>query len=389
MSSVARAASWDCPGAARITLCGTTADTGVDVRGGGGAMSGREVCSRRRPHRRAALLLGGLLMAGLVPGARPVAAQPAPSEELPALGIGIEGWPYPAPVHFFQVFAGGQPCRMAYMDVGPRGPANGRTAVLMHGKNFSSDYWSNVIDDLARRGYRVVVPDQIGFNKSSKPDTDYAFDELSANTLALLDTLGVTGPVDLVGHSTGGMLAIRFALLHPERVRKLVLEDPIGLEDYRLAIPPQTTETLAAAERRQTAESYRAFIARYFVAYPADKQAPFVEQRMRIARSGEFDRWARAAAETYQMIYRQPVRYEMEHLAMPVLIAVGAKDRTVVMKGYGDPARTAGMGDFPALARQACAEIRDCRTAIIAEAGHIPHLEQADSFLAALDGFLM
>ena len=305
------------------------------------------------------------------------------------LGIGIEGWPYPYTVHMFDLTVDGQPCRMAYMDVAPTGPANGRTAVLLHGKNFSSDYWANVIDHLAGLGYRVVVPDQIGFNKSSKPDIAYSFDELSADTLALLDSLGVTGPVDLVGHSTGGMLAVRFALLHPGRVRRLVLEDPIGLEDYRIAIPPQTTETLAAAERRQTAETYRAFIARYFVSYPADKQAPFVEQRMGIARSGEFDRWARAAAETYQMIYRQPVRYEYGHLAMPVVIAVGAQDRTVVMKGYGDPARTAGMGDFPALARQACSEVRDCRVSVIAESGHVPHLERPDSFLAALDAFLM
>ena len=360
--------------------CGIPAITGADVSGG-------RVAARAGRRRR--WVLAGVAAAALASASPAQAAEAAAAGEPPALGIGIEGWPYPAPVHVFEVFAGGQPCRMAYMDVPPRGPANGRTAVLMHGKNFSSDYWANVIDHLAGLGYRVVVPDQIGFNKSSKPDIAYSFDELSADTLALLDSLGVTGPVDLVGHSTGGMLAVRFALLHPGRVRKLVLEDPIGLEDYRIAIPPQTTETLAAAERRQTAETYRAFIARYFVSYPADKQAPFVEQRMGIARSGEFDRWARAAAETYQMIYRQPVRYEYGHLAMPVLIAVGAQDRTVVMKGYGDPARTAGMGDFPALARQACSEVRDCRVSVIAESGHVPHLERPDSFLAALDAFLM
>ena len=335
---------------------------------------------------RLALALAALAAVGLSGG---TAGAAAPADEPPALGIGIEDWPYPAPVRFLQVFADGQPCRMAYMDVPPRGPANGRTAVLMHGKNFSSDYWTDVIDHLAERGYRVVVPDQVGFNKSSKPDMDYSFDGLSANTLSLLDALGVSGPVDLVGHSTGGMLAVRFALLHPDRVRRLVLEDPIGLEDYRVAIPPQTTETLAAAERRQTRESYRAFIARYFVVYPAAKQEAFVDQRMRLARSGEFDRWAKAAAETYQMIYRQPVRSEYRDLAMPVLIAVGAQDRTVVMKGYGDPARTAGMGNFPVLARAACDEVRDCRAAVIPESGHVPHLEQPAAFFAALDGFLM
>ncbi len=331
-------------------------------------------------------LVAVALLAGPVGGS--AAAQDQQDDVAPALGIGIEAWPYPYPVHFFEVFVEGQPCRMAYMDVAPTGAPNGRTAVLMHGKNFSSDYWAEVIAELARAGTRVIVPDQVGFNKSSKPDLDYSFDSLAANTAALLDRLGVGGPVDLVGHSTGGMLAVRFALTFPARVGRLLLEDPIGLEDYRASIPAQTTDTLAAAERRQTAASYRAFMARYFVAYPKDKQEAFVTQRMGIARSGEYDRWAKSAAETYQMIYRQPVRYEYRLLAMPVLIVVGAQDRTVVMKQYGDPARTAGLGDFPALARAACSEVKQCSVEVIEGSGHIPHLEQQAAFLAAMDGFL-
>ena len=122
--------------------------------------------------------------------------------------------------------------------------------------------------------------------------------------------------------------------------------------------------------------------------YPKEKQEIFVDQRMRIAASGEYDRWAKASAETYQMIYRQPVRSEYRNLAMPVMIAVGAEDRTVVMKGYGQPARTAGMGNFPALARAACAEVRSCSVTVIENSGHIPHLEQPDAFLAALNAFL-
>ena len=333
---------------------------------------------------KAKMLLAALGLLGAALGSPGARAEDAATP----LGIGLEGWPYPYPVGMFDVVNGGQPLRMAYMDVAPTAPANGRTAVLLHGKNFSSDYWGDVIADLAGLGYRVVVPDQIGFNKSSKPDLDYSFDELSANTLALLDRLGVTGAVDLVGHSTGGMLAVRLALLHPERVRKLVLEDPIGLEDYRVNIPPQTTATLTAAELKQTADSYRAFIAHYFVVYPKDKQEAFVAQRMRIAASGEYERWAKSTAETYQMIYRQPVRSEYRDLAMPVLIAVGAEDRTVVMKGYGDPAKTAGMGDFPVMARAACAEVKHCTVAVIENSGHIPHLEQPSAFLPALNAFL-
>ncbi len=89
----------------------------------------------------------------------------------------------------------------------------------------------------------MVVPDQIGWGKSSKPDIHYSFQLLAANTAALLDHLGV-GKVAVLGHSTGGMTATRFTLMNPDRVTHLVLEDPLGLADYRIGIPPQSEETL-------------------------------------------------------------------------------------------------------------------------------------------------
>ena len=63
----------------------------------------------------------------------------------------------------------GQDIRLAYMDVAPQGTPNGRTVVLFHGMNFAGFYWGGPIDALRKEGYRVVVPDQIGFGRSSKP----------------------------------------------------------------------------------------------------------------------------------------------------------------------------------------------------------------------------
>ena len=275
---------------------------------------------------------------------------------------------------------------MAYMDVPPV-KANGHVALLLHGKNFDSSYWSQTISALSGAGWRVIVPDQIGFNKSSKPQIDYSFDLLASNTAKLLDTLGVA-EVDLIGHSTGGMLAVRFARSYPQRVRRLVLEDPIGLEDYRLKIPPQTIETLVEAERRTTAGSYRAFIKRYFPILPSKRYEPFVAWRMRVALSGEFERFAYATAATYEMIYRQPVRYEYGLLEPPVLLIVGAADRTVVMRQYGDPQTVATMGDFPALAKTVCDEIPHCELTVLPRVGHVPHLEAPDAFDSRVLHFL-
>ena len=104
-------------------------------------------------------------------------------------GIGLEGFAYPYPVHLLPLVNDGEQVRMAYMDVAPAQP-NGRTVVLLHGRNFPSSYWAPVIKTLSDAGYRVVVPDQIGFGKSSKPQGDLHFDTLARNTIALLDHLG-------------------------------------------------------------------------------------------------------------------------------------------------------------------------------------------------------
>ena len=91
------------------------------------------------------------------------------------LGIGLEGIAYPYPVQFLDLVIEGQALRMAYMDVAPTDASNGKTAVLLHGKSFSGNYWGDTIRRLADDGYRVVIPDQIGFGKSSKPNIRYSF----------------------------------------------------------------------------------------------------------------------------------------------------------------------------------------------------------------------
>src|SRR5947199_1435218 len=130
----------------------------------------------------------GVVLAALcamMPLTLPCAAEPAPREPY---GIGLEGFAYPYPVSMLPLVNDGEQVRMAYMDIAPTTP-NGRTVVLLHGRNFPSSYWTPVIKTLSEAGYRVVVPDQIGFGKSSKPAADLHFDTLARNTIALLDHL--------------------------------------------------------------------------------------------------------------------------------------------------------------------------------------------------------
>lgn len=304
------------------------------------------------------------------------------------LGIAMESWTYPFPVRYLSLDVEGQAVRLAYMDVAPSGAANGQTVVLLHGKNFYGSYWESTITALAAAGYRVVVPDQLGFGKSSKPDVHYSFDLLAANTARLLDSLGVREAA-VVGHSMGGMLAVRFARTYPERTTRLVLENPIGLEDYRFAVPPQPTERVYADELAQTdPEKIRAFFRNYVVEWKPELYERFVEVRARIALSGEYPRWAMASALTYQMVYQQPVRHEFGLVRTPTLLVIGQEDRTVVGRQYVSEEVRKTLGQYPALGRAAARDIPGSKLVELPNVGHIPHLEAPEAFHRALLEFL-
>src|SRR5258708_9210496 len=130
---------------------------------------------------------------------------------------------------------------MAYMDVPAVGQANGRTVVLLHGMNFAGFYWANVVDALRKDGFRVVVTDQIGFGRSSKPIVPYNFHDMALNTRRVLEHLGIA-KASIVGHSMGGVLAARFAASYPDVTERVALYDPIGLTDARLEPPYRSTD---------------------------------------------------------------------------------------------------------------------------------------------------
>jgi len=328
-----------------------------------------------------------LFAAGALASARAFAQPAAIGDVNEPLGICLEGWPYPGPVSFLPLTMAGEALRMAYMDFAPTGAPNGQAILLLHGKNFDSSYWAGPIDWLRKAGFRVVVPDQIGFNKSSKPLINYTFEALAANTLALADKLGLE-KFAVLGHSTGGMLAVRLTTLYPERVTRLILEDPIGLLDYRLIAPPQSLATLEATEHKFTPETYRAFVARYFPLLPPAQYEPFVVWRLRMAQSGDYERFVAVVALTYQMIYNDPVIDLLPALKSPVLLAVGAQDKSVPFAAYAPAEMRPKIPTLTEAAHRAIAAIPQGRLVEFANVGHVPHLEAPEDFARAALAFL-
>ena len=318
--------------------------------------------------------------------AAPAPARTVPPPAAPVYGPELEGYAYPFPVRRFAFTSQGTRLHMAYLDVPPAAAATGRTVVLLHGKNFTAATWAPTVRILAQAGYRVVAPDQIGFGKSSKPEHyQYSFQQLARNTRALLAAIGVPR-ASLVGHSTGGMLAVRYALMFPSQVDQLVLVNPIGLEDWKAkGVPSISVDQWYQRELRVDARGLRAYEQ---ATYYAGQWRPEWDEPVRML-AGLFHGPGRArvawnSALLYDMIYTQPVVYELDQLAVPTLLLIGQKDTTAIGKDLAAPDAAARLGHYPELGRLAAQRIPGARLVEFPDLGHAPQLQDPEAFHAAL-----
>ena len=296
--------------------------------------------------------------------------------DVPAGSITYEDVPYPYPVSFLPLTMYGQDVRMAYMDVPAEGQPNGRTIVLFHGMNFGGFYFGGPIDVLRKEGFRVVVPDQIGFGRSSKPIIPYNFHDMAANSRKLLQTLGIS-KVTVIGHSMGGMLAARFAASYPDVTDRLVIYNPIGLTDPRFQRPWRTADeaykATMAASHDQIYQGFYNNIRRYF---PPGTWKPEYEKYVRIlyapTLSGDWPRLAMVRSIYQQITYLDPVYYDWAHIKCKSLVLGGDKDGP----------------DFPELAKHIADTIPNGELVLLPGLGHVPHLQAPDVFYAALLKFV-
>lgn len=300
----------------------------------------------------------------------------------------LHNYAYPSRVHELVFESQRQQLRMAYMDERPA-EWKGRTVLLLHGKNFSGAYWEPTMKALVARGYRVVVPDQIGFGKSTKPAAyQFSFAQLATNTRALLDSLGVEH-VSVVGHSMGGMLAVRFALQHPERLDKLVLVNPIGLEDYEDLVAYRPITEWYRQELAATPDSLREYQRQ---SYYAGEWKPEYERLLEIqagwTQHPDYSRVAWCSALTYDMIFTQPVVHDFPRLRAPTLLIIGQRDRTALGRPWAKPEVAATMGDYPKLGRRTAEAIPNSKLVELPGVGHLPQVEAFELYIEALGTFL-
>jgi pimeloyl-ACP methyl ester carboxylesterase len=292
---------------------------------------------------------------------------------------------YPHPVQRYEFQSQGQALTMAYMDVRPTQP-NGKTVVLLHGKNFCGATWVNVIGPLSDAGYRVVVPDQIGFCKSTKPQAyQFGLHQLAANTHALLASIGVERPI-VLGHSMGGMLALRYALMYPREMTGLVVVNPIGLEDWKAkGVPFATVDQLYERELKTSFDSIKKY-----------QQATYYGGEWK----PQYDRWVKMLASMYagdgaklvawnqaltsDMIFGQPVVHELDQISVPTVLMIGQKDTTAIGKDRAPPETAKTLGNYPELGRMAQQRIKNSTLVPFPELGHSPQVQDPAQFNKAL-----
>lgn len=295
--------------------------------------------------------------------------------------ITYEDIPYPYPVSYMPLTLYGQDVRMAYMDVPPAGAPNGRTVVLFHGMNFGGFYFGGPIDALRSEGFRVVVPDQIGFGRSSKPIIPYNFHDMARNTRLILRSLKIDKAM-IVGHSMGGMLAARFATQYPDVTERLVLYNPIGLVDPRYDRPWESTDEGYTRTLASTYQTIRPSIMRY-VAHNQAAWTPEFENYTRIRYAwtlgADWPRLAMVQTLLSQVQYLDPVVDDWAHIKAPTLVFGGAED---------------SLPGSAALFKTRMKFVADtipngnARLQLVPGLGHVPHMESPQQTYPPLIAFL-
>lgn len=291
----------------------------------------------------------------------------------------------PENFNFMTFKSQGQKLQIAYQYQKSR-MTNGKTVLLLHGKHFSSVYWKQTIKYLLAEGYDVLAPDQISFGKSSQPlSYQFSFQQLAANTKLLLDSLHIPSVI-IVGHSMGGMLAARFALMYPNSCTQLILENPIGLEECNTEVPYVSIDEETNEELMKTKSDLRTFMTiNYFHnAWKTDYE-PLLDERERLLKDTQFPAYARNMALTTDMIYTQPVCYELQNLSMPVTLIVGMEDHTTVGKENVDHVKASLSGNNKKSGKEIATRLKDCELLEIPAVGHIPHIENFELFVEKLD----
>lgn len=296
----------------------------------------------------------------------------------------LNGFDYPFDVETFNFNSQNQTLNMRYMDIGNK--QSKKTIVLLHGKNFAGYYWDRIAKDLLADDYRVIIPDQIGFGKSSKPAAyQYSFGQLALNTKKLLEHLHIE-KYDVVGHSMGGMLAVTFTANYSTFVNKLILINPIGLEDYSRYVEFKDVNFFYQKELNTSIEKAINYQKQnYYAGHWAEEYERLLEPLKGMLAGEDWPIVAWNNALTYGPIFSENIVGRLSEIKNPTVLIIGTRDTTGPGRGWLKEGVTRQLGQYNELGKNAKKQIKDSILIELPGLGHMPQYENYDAFMIAFD----
>jgi pimeloyl-ACP methyl ester carboxylesterase len=284
---------------------------------------------------------------------------------------------YPTPVD--TVVVDGR--SIIYYDSGTATASDAPPILFVHGLGSNMALWRDALSVFGA-DQRVLALDLPGFGISGKEDVPGTM-PFFANTIAgFLDALGIER-VQYVGVSMGGQIGMTLALERPERIARLALISPAGIEQFS-AQEAVTLKQLTTPQSIEAADSARV---EQSIAVNFGTWAPrfrwLLEQRFQLAERSDFDQYAEANARAVAGMLDGPVIDRIGALPMPVLVLFGAQDKLIPNRYLHPTLTTAAVADSARAALPESATVQ-----LIDDAGHLLMLEQPAAFTDALRGFL-
>lgn len=294
---------------------------------------------------------------------------------LPALGP--EALRTPAPLHHTAVDG----VDIAWIDTGPPPSDAGQPPlVLIHGLSSHMGYWEYQVPVLART-HRVLAVDLPGYGASGRPDAPYTPPWYADLLATWMETVGLTRAI-LVGHSMGGQISLTLALRHPEKVDRLVLAAPAGLETFAPG-PARWMKDYwhegRALEARE--DELRATFSTLVFNRMDEGAEALLAERVRLGRHPAFRGTSVAVARSVAGMLDHPVYARLGEIAVPTLIVYGTDDRMIP-----NPAFTGG--STRAIAQRGQRAIRGSELVMLDGAGHTVMHDDPEGFNGAVLDFL-
>lgn len=291
----------------------------------------------------------------------------------------LSEYDYPFKVEAFKFSSQRQNLVMRYGDLGSKDSK--KIAVLLHGKNFAGFYFDKIAKQLVAKGYRVIVPDQVGFGKSSKPKNyQYSFQQLALNTRKLIAHLNID-QYALVGHSMGGMLSVHLASMS-DKVKQLVLVNPIGLEDYLKYVEYQDPEFFYEKEVVKTVDMFRNYQKKnYYDGKWNDSYEQLLEPFKGWQKGPDWELVAWNNALTYEPIFGDEIISKISSLKVPTYLILGTRDRTGPGRAWKKPGVSKELGLYQNLGKEVKAlNPKRIKLIELKGLGHMPQFEDYTAF---------